>query len=145
MVELAVHNNLPSGVVVNCSYVSHNAHDTPNANLLHFWHCDITAILPSICWNAFSMVPCTLPAFLITNVQTSQFYHSTPLLITWLFCNFVLQLIETAVCFTFCMIQHPHLFIQPYLYKIIMNRRQATAALLLYRRQNHCMSAVWWI
>ena len=36
-------------------------------------------------------------------------------------------------------VSHPHLLIQPFLYKIIMNRRQAAAALLLYRRQKHCM------
>ena len=64
----------------------------------------ISVILPFICCNAFLMVSCTLPAFFIMNSQISQFY-STTLFIMQFLCNFVLQLIETAVCFTICMIQ----------------------------------------
>ena len=82
------------------------AHDTHNVNLWHFWCCDIAMILPSIHCNAFPMVPCTLPVFFIVNSQALWFIQSTTLLITQLLGNFVLQLVETAVYFTICMIQH---------------------------------------
>ena len=82
-----------------------NAHDTHNANSWDFWLHKFAAISPSIHCNAFPVVPCTLQAFFIANLQTSQFYHSTNLFIAWFLCSCVLQLVETAVCFTICMIQ----------------------------------------
>ena len=82
------------------------AYDTHNTNLLHFWCYKFAMILPSICCNAFSMVPCTLPAVFITNLQMLQFYHSTTLFITWFFVWFCVATGLTAVCFTICMIQH---------------------------------------
>ena len=62
-------------------------------------------ISPSIHCNVFPMVPCTLPVFFLANLQM-WFYHSTTLLIVQFLCNFVLQLVEIAVCFTICMIQY---------------------------------------
>ena len=41
----------------------------------------------------------------IANSQTLQFYCSTTLFIMHFLCDFVLQLVETAICFTICMIQ----------------------------------------
>ena len=81
------------------------AHDTQNVNLWHFWHSKFTVISPLICCYAFPMVPCTLPAFFITNLQTLSFYCSTILFIAWFLYYFLLQVVETAVCFTICMIQ----------------------------------------
>ena len=56
--------------------------------------------------QCFPTVPCTLPAFSVVNSQTLQCYCSTTLLIVQFLCDFVLQLVETAVCFTIYMIQH---------------------------------------
>ena len=81
-------------------------YDTHKANLQHFWHCKFTVISPSICCNAFPMVPCTLPAFFIVNSQTLQFYCSTTLFIMQFFVQFCAATGLTAVCFTICMIQH---------------------------------------
>ena len=58
------------------------------------WICDIFDVAnslqysPLICCNAFPMVPCTLPAVFVANLQTLWFYHSTTLFITWIFVQF---------------------------------------------------------
>ena len=79
-----------------------NAHDTHTTRIRGVFE---VAISPSIHCNVFPMVPCTLPVFFLANLQM-WFYHSTTLLIVQFLCNFVLQLVETAVCFIICMIQH---------------------------------------
>ena len=97
-------------------------------------------ISPSIHYNAFPLVPCTLPAVFITNLQMLQCIALLPFksddfcmiyVVTGWNCCMFHHLLDSAC------VEHPHLFIQPYLYKIIMNTRQVAAALLLYRRQNH--------
>ena len=109
-----------------------NAHDTHNANSRRFWHREFTVILPSIHCNAFPMVPCTLPAFFITNLQASQFYHFTALFIVQFLCDFVLQLVETAVCFSICMIQCEFSILIYSLYHIFIK--------LLWIEDKHCSS-----
>ena len=64
------------------------------------------AISPRYRRRFIAMVPCKLPVFFIVKLQTSWFYHSTTLLIRWFLHDFVLQLVETTVCFTIDMIQH---------------------------------------
>ena len=44
--------------------------------------------------------------FFVTNSHMSWFYHSTTRLLAQFLHDFVLQLVETAACFTICMIQH---------------------------------------
>ena len=105
-----------------------------------FWHCNIPPPFVAILLQWFH-----------AHCQHSSWIHichnfiTSTLLVTWFLWNFVLQLVETAVFHHLhdsALVQHPHLVIQSYLYKIIKNRRQAAAALLLYRRQNHCVYLV---
>ena len=84
-------------------YIWLNVHETNNVNSWHFWCHEFAVISPSICCNAFPMVPCTLPAFFIMNLQTLQLYYPFNDMIY--LCNFVLQLVEAAICFTICMTQ----------------------------------------
>ena len=67
-----------------------------------FLHCYIA--LNSL--QCFTNGPMHTASIFIADLQMSQFYHSATLFITQFLQDFVLQLVETAVCFTICMIQH---------------------------------------
>ena len=119
---------------------------------LGLWHtqCEFTAGLISQihCNIALNLLQC----FSSGPMHTASIIHHkfADVMILLLFYPFHHMIFCAILCcnwFNCCMfdhlydsvcVSHPYLFIQPYLYKITMNRRQAAAALLLYRRQKHC-------
>ena len=98
--------NIHIMVILRSLHDSTKGLDTQNTNLQWFWHCKFAAISPLICCNAFSMVPCTLPAFSIANSQMLQFYRSTTLFILQFFVQFCVATGLTADVLPFCVILH---------------------------------------
>ena len=79
-----------------------NAHDTHDANSRRFWRRDI-AVDSLLCFSNGPMHTASIFCCKFTDVTILSLYYTFNHVIL---CDSMLQLVETAVCFTICMIQH---------------------------------------